>query len=634
MKTGNVNFQVVNEAFGIAEPPVGILFLGGICKRGPVNDPSTIITSQKQFRNIFGNIDIADDFPLLANRALGRGASLRVNRITDGSGVISESGLIGMGGLTGAVAEVGTISCVSSTSAGVVLAQRYFLISAGNGGTDYYFWFTGAIDPGIPGRVGVEIPLVGDKTAAEVATLVHDALEATGKFTCTVLSNVVTYTCVTAGITTNASAGNSGFTMNVTTQGVAGTPATALFQMFSKYPGADYNNLVMTISNASNQNADYFNLTMTLSNDSLVVEKYENLYIDGHPTDVTSTYLSKISINSVLVEPHYHDLSALQGQLRPANGVYLFDQGSDGGGVDLADYIGVQAAKSGYYSWDPFYDSYAVAYPAVSASDLDGIAAAGEAYAQMRKDLLYYQHLDNANVSASAYLSEKVTLSNINSPYIVNIGGGLVITHPISGIKVEISELGDILGNMAYVHKNFSIWSSFFGMQRGVIPGVLGVVNNFGSPALLADLDLLASNQINMVINRSGINMLWDDYTGQAAPSPENFACLMNLIFFIQKALKPTLESFLGEPTDFTLLKTIWFEVKPFLESLVTGRALSSFQWNGDQFATNFAQLVVNTPGDMQQGKIAIELKIVTIAPLKEISVKIILTKAGVTFEF
>lgn len=636
MKTGNVNFSVVNEAYQVAEPATGILFLGGICKRGPVNDPSTLVTTPKKFRTLFGNIDIDDTFPLLANMALARGASLRVNRITDGSAAEASTGLIGSGTITGAVAEITHITTIAKV--GTNLDGKYFLISAGNGGTNYYVWFAGATDPAISNRTGVQISLTGDKTAAEVATAIHAALEAispTAFASVIQTDTTVQYvTCTTAGVCTNASAGNSGFTITTATPGAAGTPTVPMFHFHSKYPGADYNNVVVEVKAATNQQADFFNIEVSMTNDDLIFEKYENLYITGHPTVTESNYLSKIELNSDLIIPIYSDLSAQVGQLRPTNGTYLMDSGSDGSTVDLADYVGVQADGTGFYAWDQYSDSYAVAYPAISASDLSGIATAGEAYAYMRKDLLYYQHLDNDNTSATAYLAEKMANANINSKFIVSIGGGLYYTHPITGLKTEVSELAAVLGNMAYVHNNFNIWDSFFGMNRGVIPGVLGVINNFGAPALLSDLDLLASNQINMVINRHGLNMLWDDYTGQAAPSPENFACTMNLIFYMQKSLKPTLESFLGEPTDFTLLKNMYYECKAFMDSLVKGRALSSYQWDGDQFATSFSQLSVNTPEDMQLGKAAIDLKIITIAPLKEISVRIILTKAGVTFEF
>ena len=635
MKTGNVNFQVINEAKQIAQPPTGVLFLGGVCKRGPVHDPRYIINSPRLFRHIFGNIDVDDDFPLLVMRALSYGAKVRVNRITDTSEdpVEAETGVIGMGGITGAVAEITSITTIAKVGAN--LDGKYFLISAGNGGTDYYVWFDGPIDPAIPGRTGVKITLTGDKTAAEVTTAVHAALEGIygTPFTSVIQvdTTVQLVTAYTPGICRNATAGNSGFTISVTTPGTAGTPTTQLFRLVSKFPGGDYNNMVATISEATNKHADYFNLTLSFSNDDQVIETYENLIIVGHPSIVESDYLKKLELNSYLATVEYLALSDFSGQLRPTNGTYLFDGGSDGTTPTVEDYIGDVVEKTGLYAWDPYGEAYALAFPSMSPTDLTGIAVAGGAYAEARKDLLYYQHLDNLGTSAAAYIAEKQG-DNVNSPYIVYTGGGYKVTHPITGLEKEISELGDVLGQMAYVQTNYSPWSSFFGMNRGVHNGVLGVVNNYGSPASLADLDYLASNFINMVINRNGLNMLWDDYTGQSAPSPENFACVMNLIFYMQRALRPTLESYLGEPTDFKLLQDIYYAVRPFLSALVIGRALASYEWKGDQFVTSFEDLDVNKADDMALGKIAIELDIVTIAPLKSITVKIILTKAGVSF--
>lgn len=638
MKTGNVNFQVINEAKQIAQPPTGILFLGGICKRGPVHDPKYLISSPRQFRHIFGNVDIDSDFPRLVMEALKYGARIRVNRITDTDEEpdVAETAVIGMGGISGAVAEITSITTIAKV--GSNLDGKYFLISAGNGGTDYYVWFDGPVDPTIPGRTGVKITLSGDKTAAEVATAVHDALEAISG---TPFSSVIggspfttqLVTAATAGICKNASAGNSGFTVTVNTPGVAGTPSTSLFQLVSKFPGEDYNNMVATISNATNNNSDYFNLTLSFSNDDQVTEVYENLYIDNHPDVASSDYLQKLELNSYLASVVYSDLSALGGQLRPTNGTYLFDGGTDGSAPGVEDYIGNSSDRTGFYAWDPYDDAYAVAYPEMSPTDLSGIAVAGAAYAAARKDLVYYQHLDNLSTDAATYITEKQT-DNVNSPYIVYTGGGYKITDTITGAEREISELTHILGQMAYVQNNYAPWASFFGMNRGVHMGVLGVVNNFGSPASLSDLDLLASNCINMVINRNGLNMLWDDYTGENTPSPMNFACIMNLLIYMQRSLRPTLESYLGEPTDFTLLKDLYYTVRPFLEALIKGRALASYEWKGDQFATSFDDLDVNTADDMALGKITIELEIVTVAPLKSISVKIVLTRAGVSFNF
>ena len=505
--TGNVNFNVVNDAFVPAAPALGVVYFEGVTPRGPVNDPKDVITSPKLARLIFGNIVANNDFPLLCQRALQKGAILRINRV------------VGAGAATGV-------------------------------------------------------------------------------------------------------SGNA-------TQTIASSPVT-LFHFVPLGPGADYNNVKINITDATNKNANYFNVVITSTTDPLISEVYENLTIVGHPTAAAATFLKKIADNSNIVAPAYVDLSAQSVQLRPVNATLSITGGVDGAAPIITDYIGDVAAGTGFYAFDPYDEAYAIACPDVSESDLTGISTGGEAYARGRKDLRYYQHLDNTNVTAAALIAEKPA---IDSNFIIFTAGGLDITHPLTGSQVSISELGDVLGNMAYIHEvTKKPWNAFFGPDFGVLDDCLGVTNNFGSRAKFNDLDLLAQHRINMVIKRGGLTMLWDDYTSQTDPSPENFACLENLLIYLERILRTPLEKKLGQPTDFQLLKDIYYTIEPIIREVVDGRGISDWTWEGDQFATAYADLQVNVPADMQQGKIKANLRIVTIAPLKEISVSIILTKAGVTF--
>lgn len=395
--------------------------------------------------------------------------------------------------------------------------------------------------------------------------------------------------------------------------------------------GVNYNNLKIKITNATNTNADYFNLEVYLTDDGLVTEKYENLYISGHPTIAGSTYLDVVNQNSNLISISYLDLSGQSGQLRPDNNTAIaFTGGLDGSAPALVDYTGSADAGTGFYAFDPYDDSYAIACPELSEEDMAGISTAGNTYASNRKDLRYYQHLDITHNTPTLLIAEKPSL---DSAYITFTTGGLTVSHPISGVPTDISELADVLGNMAYIHRTHKVWTAFFGPEYGVLNDTLGVVTNFGTAAQFTNLDLLAQNRINAVIKRAGKVMLWDDYTAQVAPSPENFSCIENMIIYFKKVLGPVLESFLGKPTDFALLRDIYFTVAPILNEVKEGRGISSWVWEGDQFATAFADLQVNNSSDMQVGKIKANLKVLATAPLKEISVNIILTKAGVTFE-
>lgn len=422
---------------------------------------------------------------------------------------------------------------------------------------------------------------------------------------------------------------------------VAGTPVVAsstafvdgaisLFQITAKFAGIDYNNLKITVLDASNGDTDSFNLKVEHLVDTQVVELYENLKIIGHPTVAQSDYLKKVTANSDLVSVVYSDLSAQTGQLRPDNANKTLTTGADGTAPAVADYTGTKADQDGFYAFDPYDDSYALVCPAVGEGDLTGLGSAGAAYAAMRKDLLFYLHLTLDSTTSTALIAEKPT---VDSKYLLCSSGGVYQIHPVSSEKIELPEIGYVLAAMAKVHREFGEWRAFFGPVYGELPGVLGVVNNFGSNANFADLNLLANNRINMVVTKNNKTYLQDAFTMEVAESPTNFASIMNAIFFIMKTLKPTLEASMAEPLDFVLAKNLYFKVKPFLDSLITGRAIEAYSWEGDQFETSTASLKVNNATDWGLGKYKINFRVIFIGPLREITLNLILTKAGTTFE-
>lgn len=423
---------------------------------------------------------------------------------------------------------------------------------------------------------------------------------------------------------------------------VAGTPivasstafatstAVSLFQITAKYAGADYNNIKVSVLAASNGDADAFNLKVQHTVDTSVVELYENLKIIGNPTIAQSDYLKKVTVNSDLVSVVYSDLSSASGQLRPANGEKTLSTGTNGTTPTITEYTGAKETQSGFYAFDPYDDSYALVCPSVGEGDMEGLGAAGTAYATARKDLEFYLHLTLDNTTSAALITEK---PSIDSRYLTCMSGGLYVNHPVSGEKVEIPEVGLVLANMAKIHREYGEWRAFFGPTYGEILGTLGAVNNFGSNANFDDLNLLANNRINMVVTKNSKTYLQDAFTMEIAESPTNFVSTMNAIFFIMKTLKPVVEMAMAEPLDFTLAKMLYFKVKPFLDSLITLRAIENYSWEGDQFESSTENLKVNNPTDWGLGKYKVNFRVIFIAPLREVTINLILTKAGTTFE-
>jgi len=185
--------------------------------------------------------------------------------------------------------------------------------------------------------------------------------------------------------------------------------------------------------------------------------------------------------------------------------------------------------------------------------------------------------------------------------------------------------LGELLGVIAKSHARNGVWVSPTNLVNGKLPTAVGVVNNFGSPASLADLNLIANVGGNMVINRGGVNMLWDFYSQSVGESPEKFLTVVLLQIYLKRTLQPYLESFLTKPNKPSTWSDIYYGVRSFLDNLV-GAAIDSWKWDGDQFATSLDQLQVNDPVLVGQGKYKAVLTVVLIVPMVEFSLDISMT--------
>ncbi len=116
---------------------------------------------------------------------------------------------------------------VTLTAASATLAGKHFQLNAA--GKQFYVWFTvdgSGTDPKPLGMTGIPVALGLSDSANAVATKTATALSHLGQtFTVARTTNQVTITNVTPGETTDASAGTSGFSITVVTQG-AGEEAT------------------------------------------------------------------------------------------------------------------------------------------------------------------------------------------------------------------------------------------------------------------------------------------------------------------------------------------------------------------------------------------------------------------------
>ena len=119
------------------------------------------------------------------------------------------------------IAHVQTITTIADVAA--ALDGKYFFLYAADG-TKRYVWcdIAAAADPAPAGFTGVPATISSGATAAQVATALQVAIDATDDFVATVVGNVVTVTDVTSGYAPamhDPSTGGTGFAFSVSTLG-------------------------------------------------------------------------------------------------------------------------------------------------------------------------------------------------------------------------------------------------------------------------------------------------------------------------------------------------------------------------------------------------------------------------------
>lgn len=110
---------------------------------------------------------------------------------------------------------------IAATS-GALLGGTYFPLNSANDKNQYYLWYQtgGDVDPAIPNKIGVQININVLDTANQIAQKTLNAIKTLPQdFTASLVTNTITVVNVDFGASTDATAGTTGFTVNVTQQG-------------------------------------------------------------------------------------------------------------------------------------------------------------------------------------------------------------------------------------------------------------------------------------------------------------------------------------------------------------------------------------------------------------------------------
>ena len=585
-----VNFNVQNLTDTVVTTTAGIGFVLGRSIRGPWANPKDIFTSWPEFIKVFGGLSNDFETPKHVKRILEGGGAIRFCRV-------------------GNYADISDAETLTAIKANILNTTEIKL--TGNLTTGGVYTLT----------IGQEEPVVINYTTSQANTLtaIANAIATGTGGNVNVEGNVIKIlSSVTDVRVSSNNAENTFETIN--------KPNGLIANITAKYAGADTNNIIIMLEPGSNGQPNSFNLRVRHLFDNTVKEDYINITI---PTEVFTVpgyqpdYLKDIVNNSRYIDVTYPSMWVLPVLTEAVT--LRFTDGDDGNDPTEADYIGDTNSGTGLHSFDDYDDSYYIGV----LENID-IHNAGISYADSRKDLLYIRGLNSTD--KAGLLAEK-NADNMDTQYVIYIGGKGLTRNPNTLAIENSSSVADTMILAINSDLAFGPWYSFGGPNRGVVKNVLGVNVNFGTPARSKDLDELANRGINMFINKNNSTKFWGNFTGQSKYNQERFISIVKLIIYMQKSLRPTLETFLEEPNDFSTWKRIYYTVKPFLDGLITKRALYSYEWLGDQDAKTLRELVINDPTDVQNGKYKVRLNFKGINSLQDISIDMYLTPAGLDFE-
>jgi hypothetical protein len=610
--TAQISVNITDLSFSVAQIAKGIAFFHGVTKRGPVSKPDTIIRNWPQFQRLYGGFDSNSfDFALQCKRALDKGTALRIGRVVNYT--TSPTDPEDYTAVKGSIFE----HVIITFNALLVTGNTYDLTIDGVAITQVPFATSHSVTMATIAAMIQSHPSVA---SAQVIQPDEDSILIIPASANLVLTTGPNNAGVVAGGASQA------IVDKVESTGIVTITGINVFNLVPKYPGLDYNNLRVVVSNASNGDANYFNLAINHLLEPTYNELYPNLQV-ANTNEVDSTFLSDVASGSGWMDVVYQDLSAQTTQLRPLNGTYAVQGGTDGSTIVIADYTGTPAALNGLHAFDPYSDALVVSAPNISQ---DVYLEAGANYAHNRKDIQFFGHLANTLMTEAQLTAFRDTLA-IDTPYASLFAGGLKVTHPITGQPLSISEIADVTNLATKAENVIGAWRSFAGLENGVISGVTGVVNNFGGNGQLASLDALANRQINMVVDKMGMTLLWDCYSAQKSFSKLSQNGVVRLLIHIQKSIEPNLNRYLQQPNDFISWRELYNEVKPFFDNLASAnaRALYSYNWRGDQDKNSLADLEVNNATDVGLGKYKVELDLDIISAMVKITLNINVTPSG-----
>lgn len=586
--TPKVNFEFQNNNVQASVPQLGVSLVVARTTRGKFNDPSEVITSWSQFQRLFGDEIVPDGSISNIKKALEIGSKVRVSRVE------------GQGG-----AEYGTAKPVS-TPEGEPMDLIFKLIDPTNSSN------TITITTNIQTQEAGS-PIL-DNTGYDLNRNFYlEVYKGKGP------TNKV-YISQFRGFTN----GNEVATADIFATNLLFSGANFVEETVNDEDGT--NNATPFIEAQVLQ--DFIN---NVPNIKLVLVEDEPVLAPENPALETSIKTMEDVVSLFRDCANWYGTVSFGGKKVEDTPTYaIINEGTVGGDPAVQNFV------DAYYATKDYTEPYQIILSHIH-QHLPNYYL--EAYATVAKDVI-----KNFEQVLYVEVPKYDTDGNIQTPEMIQkaletmvpqIGYAKNIAYFAGGIKYYDDNgslrnndvLGSVIGLGDVSASNYGPWYSFSGMNRGVIANALGpVTENLGSPSRIEELQTLAEWYCNLFVikdtrTQGKRTMLWHGFTSNPKMDSERFLSIVRLNLYIKKSLRPILESYIEEPNTWSTWKNIYMEGKTIMDDLKDRNALTSYNWQGDQFAQSYQDLQINNEADVRQGKYKIVLSYQDIVTLQDITI-------------
>lgn len=315
-----------------------------------------------------------------------------------------------------------------------------------------------------------------------------------------------------------------------------------------------------------------------------------------------------------------------------ALGTLTFSGGAETGVITDGDYVGSNQSATGLHAFDNVNDAWYMAIPEQAKNSLD---VALVTYCDARKDIrpilrtpvgLTKDGVVKYRTATAPYAGQE-----IDSWRALIYTGALPILHPVTNQKINIPEIADVIARIATKDNRGNAWDSVSGAQWGKIPNTLGVVVNFGSPALAADGKELVENGINPVISHPTFKtIIWGNRSmHKDTRKVLKYAHVGDIIMHLQRFIQPIADEKLFQPNVPATWRSLYNAIQPELDRLKALSALYAWEYNGDQFVDKIEDCRINALSDIENGKYVAFIRLYVTSKMEYIDINLEVTGAS-----